>query len=178
MENYIVVLLAASIPAFVTIIGFIISYFANKRSFAEEAKKQKRDIQLEKMSELPYQILDLLDKIRNNNPKDKFIITEYQKILTIVLAYGLNDAIRLAARLQEINSSVQNGEQLDIPKNIICYLLLLCQIKYDLTGTKVSPECWYQTKMSAEYAQAKEKYSKYNNEIVAELNLEKFLLIK
>ena len=175
MSNYVVALLAASIPAGVTMIGFVVTYFLNKRNFAEEAKKQKRDVQLEKMSELPYQIQALLDKLCKN-PNDKKLSTEYQELLSTIFAYGSQEAIQLATKLQEIHYLSHSGEEQGGPKNIICYVLLLCQIKYDLTGIGVNPEFWYRMKIT-DYKNVKINYDKCNNELVKELKLKGFLRI-
>lgn len=49
------------IPALVTLIGFIVTYFSLRKSFKDEIRKQKSNIALEKMSTVPFETLDLYE---------------------------------------------------------------------------------------------------------------------
>lgn len=51
------------IPAFITLLGFVITYFSLQKSFKDEIKKQKSNIALDKMSTIPYETLDLYETI-------------------------------------------------------------------------------------------------------------------
>lgn len=51
------------VPATVTIIGFIVTYFSLCKSFKNEIKKQKSNIALEKMATVPYETLDLYETL-------------------------------------------------------------------------------------------------------------------
>lgn len=51
------------IPAFITLLGFIITYFSLRKSFKDEIKKQKSNIALDKMSTVPFETLDLYEAI-------------------------------------------------------------------------------------------------------------------
>lgn len=52
------------------------------------------------------------------------------------------------------------------------YMLLVTQIKFDVTGDAVSPELWYKMKIN-DHHKNKIKIKIANNEIVSELHLNK-----
>lgn len=49
------------IPASVTLIGFVVTFFSLRESFKDEIRKQKSNIALEKMSTVPFETLDLYE---------------------------------------------------------------------------------------------------------------------
>lgn len=49
------------VPAVVTIIGFIVTYFTTRHSIKEEIHKQKTGIYLEELSKVPMEVLTLMD---------------------------------------------------------------------------------------------------------------------
>lgn len=49
------------IPASVTLLGFVITYFSLRKSFKDEIRKQKSNIALEKMSTVPFETLELYE---------------------------------------------------------------------------------------------------------------------
>lgn len=51
------------IPAFITLLGFVVTYFSLRKSFKDEIRKQKSNIALDKMSTIPFETLDLYEKI-------------------------------------------------------------------------------------------------------------------
>lgn len=54
--------------------------------------------------------------------------------------------------------------------------LMLCQIKYDLTGIEISPEYWYRMRFTG-YKIMKPELDELNNNIVKDLKLNPFLKI-
>ena len=64
------------------------------------------------------------------------------------------------------------------PNDIIAYyILLLCQVKYDLTGIKINPQYWFRMRLT-DYQKLKDNLNSANNKIVKELKLDKFLKIE
>ncbi|MCI6464296.1 MAG: hypothetical protein MSA90_02345 [Faecalicatena sp.] len=55
--------LTTLVPAFITLLGFVITYFSLRKSFKDEIRKQKTNIALDKMSTIPFETLDLYEKI-------------------------------------------------------------------------------------------------------------------
>lgn len=179
-EN-IAVILAACIPAVVTIIGFVVTYFLNKRNFKEEVNKAKVNATLEKISDLPYKILTLMDTMLQKNKtksNEQTNLKSFQEIMSLTFAYGSKEAIMIVSSMQETNYLLaKEPDKVDKNKMIAYYILLACQVKYDLTGIKINPEYWYRMRMT-DYKAMKENLDKATNKIVYELQLESFLLVK
>lgn len=170
------VILSASITAFVTILGFVVTYFLNKRNFREEVIKQKVNIHLDKIAELPYKIQELIDLIVEN--KNDELFSKFKELMTTILAYGSKDAIILVTNMQELSFTMSEKPNiLDYDKVIVCYILLLCQVKYDLTGIEINPEFWYRMRRK-DYPTIKQSIIDTCNEIVISLELSEFLKIK
>ena len=181
LSDLVLVLIAACIPAFISILGFIVTYFLNKRNFTEEVQKQKVNIHLDKISDLPYVVQELLDFILEKNKQkdfEKTFLSRFKNLMSTIFAYGSKDAISLIVNMQELNyQSASAPDKVDSNMLIAYYTLLICQIKYDLTGIEINPEFWYRMKLT-DYSKSKQKLDKANNEIVKNLRLSPFLNIK
>lgn len=95
-----------------------------------------------------------------------------------IFAYGTKEAITIVSSMQRQNYSLQENSDSKIKSRLIAYyVLLVCQIKYDLTGIEITPEYWYNMKLT-DYPNRKSELDKANNNIVKELNLPNFLIIK
>ena len=179
----IAVILAACIPAVVSIIGFIVTYFLNKRNFHEEVNKAKVDATLKKISDLPYKVLTTLDYMRKNQNEENYkqISSKmYGELVSMIFSYGSKDAIKIVSSMQETRNLLSND--LDQVKknqtaNTAYFVLLACQIKFDLTGIKICPEYWYKTRLR-DYNEKKDELSRVTNRIVHELQLDDFLQVK
>lgn len=57
------VIVTVVVSALIQIIGFIVTYMSMRRSFKEELEKQKSNIALDKMTTMPYGILELQEDI-------------------------------------------------------------------------------------------------------------------
>lgn len=178
-EN-ITIILSACIPAVVTIIGFIVTYFLNKRNFKEEVNKAKVSTTLEKISDLPYKILTLMDiMLQKEKPKnhEQTNLKLFQELMGLTFAYASKEAIMLVTNMQETNYLLsRNPDKVNKNDIIAYYILLACQVKYDLTGIKINPEYWYRMRLT-DYKTMKENLDKATNKIVRELQLEDFLLV-
>lgn len=174
--GYLTSIISACISAVVTIFGFVITYFLNKRNFKEAVNKQKIDIHLGKISDLPYTLLEYFDYINTKaNPAD--LLPKFKVIMSLIYAYGSKSSIKIAASMQEANYEMaRDPESVEKIAAITYYILLACQTKYDLTGIEISPEYWYRMRMN-EYSLMKEKIKSVNNDIVNKLQLEGFMLI-
>lgn len=174
------VILAACIPALVTIIGFVVTYFLNKRNFKEEVNKAKVNATLEQISALPYKILTLMDTILQkdkpeNHEQDNLKL--FQEVMSLTFAYGSKEAIMIISCMQEANYLLsREPDKVDKNEIMAYYILLACQVKYDLTGIKINPEYWYRMRIT-DYKAMKEKLDKATNKIVGELQLDDFLSV-
>jgi hypothetical protein len=128
------------------------------------------------MADLPYKIQELLD-IAIEKQNEKTVLAKFKELMTSIFAYGSPEAIALIANMQELNYSLANNPGNAAKKKLVVYyVLLLCQVKYDLTGTEVNPEFWYRMRMT-DYAIKKQSFAKHGNEIVKKLGLGTFLMI-
>lgn len=180
-SDNIVAILAACIPAVVTIVGFVVTYFLNKRNFKEEVHQAKVNATLEKISDLPYKILTLMDamvqKGKTKN-QEQFNLKSFQEIMSLTFAYGSKEAIAIASSMQETNFLFNNEpNKVNKIEIIAYYILLACQVKYDLTGIKVNPEYWYRMKIT-DYKIMKKDLNEATNRVVEKLQLDDFLSIK
>jgi len=171
-QELVITILTILIPASVTIGGLAINYMLTKRNFHEEVSKYKVNIRLEKTAELPHEIQLLIDDItrktsRNNQKINQTDVLKYQKILSAIFSYCSKEAIALAADMQNyfVSDSSQNAD-----KTVPYLVLLLCQIKFDITGIEINPDFWYKMRLS-DYKDLKDKYATINNEIVDKLGL-------
>lgn len=163
----------------VTILGFIVNFKLTKQNFERELNKKQTDMSLNKLVDIPKNILDLYDKIVNNTINQKQMLSEFSNLMTTIFAYGSEDSIKILSSMQQHNYTKNNNGE-GAPQKLNAYfIILVCQVKFDLTGIKVNPEYWYRLKLS-DYEtnlDIKQDFIKANNEIVTELDLDKFLKI-
>ena len=164
-----------------TIIGTtVINIKFNKIQIQNELKKQKNDINLEKMADLPYLIVELYDfmvsrkEVNSQSNKDikgfdKKFKEKFKNVYVITLAYGSKEAIIILSEMQQLVYTDPLNK-----KSIAYYPLMVMQIKYDLTNIEVSPEHWYKIRIT-DFEKHKDKYKDYNNEVVKNLKLHSFL---
>lgn len=158
MNENIVVVLSACITAAVTIIGFVVTYFLNKRNFKSEIDREKININLDKIADLPYKIQELMNTILNQGANAK-TISDFKELMSLIFAYGSKEAIMLMTNMQQLNYRIaDHSADADNMELILYYILLLCQIKYNLTGIKINPEYWLRMRLS-DYS-SMEKYKK------------------
>ena len=148
MNENIVVVLPACITAAVTIIGFVVTYFLNKRNSKFEIDREKININLDKIADLPYKIQELMNTILNQGANAK-TISDFKELMSLIFAYGSKEAIMLMTNMQQLNYRIADySADADNMELIPDYILLLCQIKYNLTGIKINPEYWFRMRLS------------------------------
>lgn len=175
MTNYANVIISAA----VTIAGFIINYHLMARTFREEVGKMKTSVYLDEMSKVPMEVLELLDAILDKKNYSA-IERNLKSLMARMFAYGSREAILLISSMQQLNYRVlSNPQDADADRNkaIVYYILMACQVKYDLTGLKVNPEYWYRMRLT-DYNTMRARLTETNNDIVKQLQLEDFLMIR
>lgn len=170
------------LPASVTVGGFIINYFLTRNSIRREVEKKKSNIALEELSKVPLEVLQILDEMldtkNKNNYKIKETFNKFKGLMAKIFAYGTKDSIIIVSTMQEHNYNLMNNTPGETDYKIIAYYIILaCQIKYDLTGIWVKPEYWYKMRLT-DYSIKKADIDRANNDIVRTLNLNEMLLIK
>lgn len=176
-------LVMSVVQIIISIIGVIITIYTLRKDFQNELAKQKANMQLDKMSMMPYEILDLLQKIIDSRnyttpTHQKELMEKMNKIFSTIYAYGTSTSIHILATMQSENyqnASVPNGT--DNYRMMAFYVLLTVQIRADITGEVVSPEEWFKLKI-VDFQSNREKIKAANNKIVQELNLCSQYIIK
>lgn len=168
-------IITAIVTGIISIIGFIATNYSMKKNFKNELLKEKTSVHIEKMSEMPLHILELMEKMRNGS-LNQDVLKEFNDILNNVCAYGSVQAIRIVATMQSENYQYANTDQVNTYRVLSFYALLITQIKYDVTGIINGPDMWYEMKLT-DYHKTKEDIKEENNKIVRELNLNKGFLI-
>lgn len=180
-------IITALVSGIISIIGFVITNHSMKKNFENELKRQRDNISLEKMSTMPYEVLQLMDKmmesedIDNDNQEQVTLdmnLKHFKEIMNTIYSYGSKSAIEIVSLMQkEIFAVSRNMADLDNCRLISEYVLLATQIKYDVTEVSVSPELWLQMHLN-DYCENREKIKNANNELVDELKLKKEFKIK
>lgn len=157
--------------ALFTLIGFAVTIYTFKRSLKNELIKTQNSITLDQVRDLPYEILDNFDKLNDDSYNEEQQLKGFSAVMKKIYAYGSKDSICIISKMQE-----ENYQQLYIKSNklrpMCFYILLVTQIKFDVTGDAVSPELWYKMKIN-DYHKSKTMIKITNNEIVNELHLNK-----
>ena len=175
-------ILSIGVPSAISIIGFITTYIFNKRNFQYEINKQKLSVNLDKIVNLPEKILTMQDSIlkmgKSNASKNNQGVDEYKEIMSLIFAYGSKNANKIISDMQQMIYSNSFGNATTVEENpIIAYqILLICQLKYDISGIEISPDFWFRMRLS-DYTKMKDTLIKQSNEIVRKLDLPKFLKI-
>lgn len=169
-------IITAIVTGIISIIGFVVIYNSMKKNFKNELEKEKTSVHIEKMSIIPYFILELLGKITKSQGQGD-ILNDFNCLMNTVYAYGSEKAIFIAATMQKENYEKAGTDQFEKYRAISLYTLLATQIKYDVTGIVVSPEFWLQMKLN-DYSVSKSEFKKANNLIVKELNLKSEFKVK
>lgn len=180
-------IITALVTGMISIIGFIVTNASMKKNFKTELKRQRDSIALEKMSTMPYEVLVLMDemiesgKIKNESQQKKMMeqnSQHFKDIMNTIYSYGSEKSIKIVSLMQKENYAA-NGETtaLDQYRMMSLYVLLATQIKHDVTEISVSPELWFQMRLT-DYETNKERFMKANNKLVDELKLEEEFKIK
>lgn len=167
------------VPTIISIIGFVVTFISLNKSFKDELNKQRMGVHIDKMSTIPYDILKLLDTIiQSTNQNQGVAIEDMYCLLNNIFAYGSEKAIQLAALMQKENySNAENPERMNRYKAMSLYILLATQIKYDVTGIIVSPEFWFQMRLT-DYENNKEHFKTEINQLIKELHMRNDFLIE
>lgn len=135
------------IPALVTLIGFIVTYFSLRKSFKDEIRKQKSNIALEKMSTVPFETLDLYETM--------MAPTKIQKqINEIENKNQLSRDDRIS--IQKLNNQIREAQDLILNKmtklyntiyaygsvNAIKIVSSMQKINYSLRADSTNEEKW------------------------------------
>ena len=177
-------IITALVTGIISIIGFIVTNASMKKNFKNELKRQRDSVALEKMSTMPYEVMDEMiesGKIKNELQKKKTMeqnFKHFKEIMNTIYSYGTEKSIKIVSLMQKENYAA-NGKtaSLDKYRMMSSYVLLATQIKYDVTEISVSPELWFQMRLT-DYEANREEFMNANNKLVDELKLKEEFKIK
>ena len=171
-DNLLGAIFTALVTGTISIIGFIVTNMSMKNSFRNELMKQRDNIVLEKMSSVPYDILEVMDNlVKSESEKDSLkALKTFGKIMNKIYSYGSKDAIKIVSLMQEENYALEKMEEYNVFRKMASYVLLATQIKYDITGVYTNPEFWFKMRLPF-YDNNREEIIAANNQLVKELNL-------
>lgn len=158
------------ITVLVTIVGFIITYFMTKKNFEDEVKKDKITHTAEAIQTLPYDICQMMDSMIKKKDYSAEQVEQYGKMLSKVLAYGSKDAVSIAIRMQQLVYTLNERPADEKYSALAAYALLITQLKYDLTSEIISPESWFQLRMT-NYSKIQSSMKSTINGLICELDL-------
>ena len=173
-------IITALVTGIISIIGFVITNMSMRKNFKNELIKQRDSIALEKMSTIPFEVLDLMDRIIKEKQfrNEKSELRNFTKMMNEIYSYGSEKAITLVALMQKENYAANGGmSKINRFRVMASYVLLATQIKFDVTGIYVNPELWFRMRIT-DYEKIRDDIKEANNKLVSELNLDKKLNIK
>ena len=166
-KDILIALITVSVPAIITIIGFVITYKATKKNFTEELNNAKKVQNIEKLQDIIYSITDIMNNIDNLN------IEHWRKIMSSIISYGSIDSVKIITYFQttlyeDIKNPLPKQEKMVFM--LTTFSLLITQIKYDLTGEILPPLTYLKIKLT-DFKTYENQYYIKNNQLVDELNL-------
>lgn len=173
-------IITALVTGIISIIGFVVTNLTMRKNFKNELIKQRDSIALEKMATMPFEVLDLMDRIikSKGNWNENLELEKFKNMMNEIYSYGSEKAISLVALMQKENYAT-NGDasKMDKFRVMSLYVLLATQIKFDVTGIYVNPELWFRMRIT-DYEKNRENVKTANNQLVKELGLSDKMIIK
>lgn len=165
LNEFLVDNIGVIVTSLITIAGFIITYFLNRKNFRDELNKFKSNKAVELMQDIPYDLAKLLDLSKADSNKAAKIQND---IMLKICAYGSKDAVMIAEKyMQHSYSSFTK------PIDAIAYIaLLLSQMKFDITGNIILPTSWLKIKIT-DFPSRAEEITESINRIVDDNELNK-----
>ncbi len=169
-----------AISILITVIGLWITSRNLTKNFKHEIRKTKQEVSINEMQSVPYDLFLLMEDMSEETKKgsekySKKNFQAYKSILAKILCYGSYDAIRIAIHTQR-NSYNPFSESIQWTM-LILYSLLIVQIKFDITGTVISPESYFRIKISDYEITMKNDVRSEINRLVKLLALNKGFLV-
>lgn len=166
-------IITALITGIISIIGFIVTNLSMRKNFKNELIKQRDSIALEKMATMPFEVLDLMDRMikAKNGWNEKAELDNFKKMMNEIYSYGSEQAISIIALMQKENYAAKGDiSKMDKFRVMSSYVLLATQIKFDVTGKYVNPEFWFRMRIT-DFEKNRMEIREANNQLVKELSL-------
>lgn len=166
------ILISSSVTIFVTIIGFVVTYFLSRKNLADEILKFKQTSQVDQIKELAFELCNLLQSALEKKNYST-LQNNYAKLMNKVLAYASKDAVNIAVWAQQVNyQNSSSGQSSFAP--LVALALLISQLKYDASAEIIPADTWFRLRINDyEKSGMKNEIEKLITETVKELNLNK-----
>lgn len=167
----------AVITCLVTIIGLFFNNRNLKNTFKNDFNKIHREHFLEELSGLSREVVNVMQEImdaNDNSSKIKKSTENLKNVENKILAHGSAKSIDICCSAQQ---SVYKNEP--ATKMLALLSLLICQIRFDLSGEAISYESWFKMKLN-DYDDAviKEELKEFAEKEVKRLKLNRDFLRK
>lgn len=167
------ILISSGVTIFVTILGFVVTFFASRKNLANEILKFKQTSQVDQVKDLAYRLCDLMYQMKEPKKNNQEIIDNYAEIMNKVIAYASSDAVNISIWGQQINfQNCISGKSSFAP--LVALALLISQLKYDASAEIIPADTWFRLRINDyEKSGMKSEIEKLITETVEELNLNK-----
>lgn len=173
------------IQSTVTLVGFYLVYRFNLK---QTEYKNKTEYKLRQCNELLEKIISVIDafnkKIAQASDEDSnFNLHEtMNEVRFLVTCFGSLNALKIMKYIDQlIYMGIDDEEEIPSDRINAAFVVLLMQIRYDITGIKSSPALWYVGEFTSKIMMKNSNYIEdsfnYINQIVLELKLPSFLKV-
>lgn len=180
LNDYGATVIAAIISACISLLCLIINTVLAIKGYREEIRRMKVDISLNRVTSCINDIQRFLDDLLHDEKKDMELLQKlYDTTLTSILSFGSQNAVKIIAGMQMFRTErrTDNRPHTESTKLFAYLALLVCQLKHDVCNERVSPLYFYQIRLKS-YNTMIDKLISYNNMVVKELRLKRFMRIK
>lgn len=165
----------AIITCLVTILGLYLNNRNLKQTFRNDFSKIHRERFLEEMGGLSHEVVDVMQEIMDaggDDSKVKKSVKSLKNVENKILAHGSAKAIDICCCAQQ---NVYKGKS--AARTLAILSLLICQLRFDLSGEILSYESWFKMKLNDyDDAKMKNEIAVYAAEVVKKMKLNKGFL--
>ena len=167
------IVISSGVTIFVTILGFVVTFFASRKNLTDEILKFKQTSQVDQIKDLAYRLCDLMYQMKDYKKHNQKNIDTYAEIMNKVIAYASRDAVNISIWGQQINfQNFSSGQTNYAP--LVALALLISQLKYDASAEIIPADTWFRLRINDyEKSGMKNEIEKLIKETVEELNLNK-----
>ena len=142
------ILFTSGVTIAITVIGFIVTYFASRKNLSDEILKFKQTSQVDLAKDLSLELCNLLQKMYDKVSQDK-LQKSYAELMNKVLAYASEDAVKIAIWGQKVCFEIKKTGNTNAP--LVALSLLISQLKYDSSNVVISADTWFKMRVNNYY---------------------------
>ena len=141
------ILISSGVTIFVTILGFLVTFFASRKNLTDEILKFKQTSQVDLIKDLAFSLCDLMYQIKDGKNIDQKATDKYAEIMNKVLAYASKDSINIAIWGQQVNFK-NNHTGIKNFAPLVALALLISQLKYDASSEIIPADTWFRLRIN------------------------------